>query len=49
MKLQINGVIALALVALLVGCSTVAKKNGWAPTAWRPAAWPVPLPMQALR
>jgi peptidoglycan-associated lipoprotein len=28
MKLQINGVIALALVALLAGCSTVAKKNG---------------------
>ena len=30
MKLQINGVIALALVALLAGCSTVAKKNGGA-------------------
>jgi peptidoglycan-associated lipoprotein len=30
MKLQINGVIALVLVVLLAGCSTVAKKNGGA-------------------
>jgi peptidoglycan-associated lipoprotein len=30
MKLQINRFIALALVALLAGCSTAAKKNGGA-------------------
>jgi peptidoglycan-associated lipoprotein len=30
MKLKLNGIIALALVALLAGCSTAAKKGGGA-------------------